>query len=173
MSVDSPIENVPDGCGWSEEADGVSVWASLRSIPRAVFWVIWVLGWTLALVFALIPPHITGMPGSIIWILPFAIIAIAVYGWVAAIRCAGTLHVQIGPNAGLIWTEIGNFSWKRRFATKGVREVREYIWRHKGGTAGGVEIAGDRSIRFGSMLNKQQRLWMISMLNEFMVLKKR
>lgn len=98
-----------------------------------------------------------------LFLTPFIAIGLGLIGSVL-LSLGGRTEVRLGAGRGSVFTGIGPLGWTRRFdpgRVNTVRTTRQGFGR-RGRSAEEVLIAADRRIRTGSMLNGEQRRWLVS-----------
>lgn len=178
----------PPGCALDDYGDRVVVRASARSLPAAMgllfFCAFWngIVGIFLAVLFASIMGHMgitlpawfpnpgggsSNMPLGMtvfmgLFLTPFVLIGAVMIG-ALLVAIAGRVEVRLRGGAGVVYTGVGPFGWKRRFDAYSVVAVRfvesDVEVNDKKQRAIAIETEG-KTVKFGSGMPDRRRLWL-------------
>ncbi|MFO0860342.1 MAG: hypothetical protein U0570_07290 [Phycisphaerales bacterium] len=188
-SVD--VSKPPGGCEVVELGNRIEVRASARSLSMAIGTALFGLFWNgIVSIFVLLAIsgtlHVTGLGvphwfpaprqngnlmsvGEVVflWIFltPFILIGTLLF-LAFLVAVAGRCEVVVHSGRGMAATGIGPFMWRQKFDANAVKSVRigETKWKQNDQTKPVVLIEADRTIRFGSGLTDQRKLWVTAIL---------
>jgi hypothetical protein len=102
-----------------------------------------------------------------VFLIPFVAIGIGMAG-AAVMNLIGKVEVVIDEFDSYVATGFGFVSWKKQFDPREVKTVDfgTTLWQSEGGANKFIEIAADRTIKFGSVLPSDRMAWLHAVLRE-------
>lgn len=155
----------PPGTWLLDEPDRVVIGASTRS-PIAFFLVPFMLVWSGGSLGGIYGSQLAKGEFSLLQSLfgiPFLLGSVLFWA-VALMAIAGKVEVSLGPESS-VFTGIGAFGWRRRFAWSGVRTIRdEATYRSRGGRTLQIVLEGAQRISFGRGVSDQRLYYVLNAL---------
>ncbi len=107
--------------------------------------------------------------GLLVFLIPFVVIGVGMMCAVV-LRLVGVVRVKLDEMKGSTFIGVGAIGWTRRFDISSVTSVREGISNWKGQNNAPIPVIelGGVDMRFGTLLNAEQRRWMMGMLSVLM-----
>jgi hypothetical protein len=105
-----------------------------------------------------------------VFLIPFVTVGIGM-SVAAIVNLAGKVEVAIDEHDSWVATGIWFFKWKRRFDPRKAHAITygTPAWKSDGATNRVIELAADRTIKFGSMLQSDRMEWLKAALNELLL----
>lgn len=105
-----------------------------------------------------------------VFLIPFVTVGVGMTV-AAIINLAGKVEVVIDEHDSWVATGIWIFKWKRRFNPRKIHAITygNSAWQSDGATNKVIELAADRIIKFGSMLQSDRMEWLKAALNELLL----
>lgn len=105
-----------------------------------------------------------------VFLLPFIGIGLLVAG-VTLVCLFGRVEARVRTDRAVVFTGFGPVGWRRSFDPAKVRSVKigETTWKQNDRTKPVIEIEGEETVRFGSMLPEGRRVWLAAALREILV----
>lgn len=189
QALEAVLTSPPWGCRIDDSAGVFEVRVAVHSVGRAagaiiasVFWngitgvfVMIAIGATWQNLIGALPswfpaPANLNMPlGGVLflWLFltPFISIGLLLI-WTALLSMMGTLVVTINGQEGRVFTGVGWVGWTRRFDASAVRSVKlgETSYQENGRTKSVIVIDANRKVKFGTVMEDEQRRWTIAVL---------
>jgi hypothetical protein len=105
-----------------------------------------------------------------VFLIPFVTVGVGMTV-AAIINLVGKVEVVIDELDSWVATGIWVFKWKRRFDPRRVHAISygTAAWQSDGATNRVIELAADRTIKFGSLLQSDRMEWLKAVLNDLLL----
>jgi len=105
-----------------------------------------------------------------LFLTPFVTIGAGMIG-TAVMNLCGRIRVVIDESGSYVATGVAWLEWMRKFDAREVRSVGwgEKKWQSEGGSNRLIEMAADRTLKFGSMLPPERMEWLRTVLGELLL----
>ena len=163
----SDIEKPPKGAWYEQRKYETIVGASARQIPLFIFYSVFLIPWSLALLISFFGPLMRGDFIVALTTVPFNLLS--VYFWTKMLNLLiGKIEVTADNNGGKIFVGNKYFNEIKEFRWEEVEEiiVNEDILSYPGSKNRQIQLIGpNKTISFGRTLPKERKYYLMSAMN--------
>lgn len=199
VSLQELLATIPNGCTFEDRGDRVVIRATLHSWTMFLGSLVGALfagGVAILLVSSLVvnayawatgeqvpdfpgigagqkPPELGGLLFFAAFATPFVVIGTILLGSLF-VYLIGKQEIDIGKHDAFIRTGIGRFHWSTPFDPNTIVDIEygETAWASGGRHWPLIELHGDKTLRFGSMLERRRMHWVAVVLYQLLIAKK-